>query len=130
MTMNDPLANAMSQILNAEKNAKSEATLRPSSKLLKRVLEIMKEEGYLGEYTEIEDGKGNQLKINLLGKINKCGVIKPRFALTLAEFEKFEKRFLPAQGFGILIISTSQGVITLDEAKKRKIGGKLLAYAY
>jgi small subunit ribosomal protein S8 len=130
MTMNDPLANAMSQILNAEKNAKAEATLRPSSKILKRVLEIMKDEGYVGEFTEIEDGKGNQLKISLLGKINKCGVIKPRFALTLEEFEKFEKRFLPAQGFGILIISTSQGVITLDEAKKRKIGGKLLAYAY
>jgi small subunit ribosomal protein S8 len=130
MSMNDPLANAMSQILNAERNAKAEAELKPSSKLLKRVLDIMKDEGYVGEYAEVEDGKGNVLKINLLGKINKCGVIKPRFALTMAEFEKFEKRFLPAQGFGILIISTSQGLLTLDEAKKRNIGGKLIAYAY
>ena len=46
------------------------------------------------------------------------------------EFEKFEKRFLPAQDFGILILTTNQGVMTHKEAKERKIGGRLLAYVY
>ena len=70
------------------------------------------------------------LKVNLIGKINNCGVIKPRFAIKSDEFEKFEKRFLLAKDFGIIIVSTNQGLITHREAKKKKIGGKLMAFCY
>ena len=45
-------------------------------------------------------------------------------------FEKFERRYLPAKGFGILIVSTSIGMMTNEEAKIKMIGGKLLAYVY
>ena len=71
--------------------------------------------------------KGGYLKINLLGSINAIGVIKPRFAVSVDEFEKFEKRFLPAQDMGIILVSTSKGIMTHTEAKN-KIGGKLFAY--
>ena len=79
---------------------------------------------------EIEDSKGNLLKINLLGKINKVNVIRPQFQIKLDEIEKFEKRYLPAKDFGVIIISTNKGLMTHTEAKEKQIGGKLIAYCY
>ena len=128
--LNDPLANALSNILNKENAKTKECLIKPSSKIIKEVLKIMKDNYYIGEFKEIEDSKGNMLSINLLNKINKCGVIKPRFSVKKDGYEKFEKRFLLAKEFGILIVSTPQGIMTNDEAKKKGIGGKLLAYCY
>ncbi|MBU2589716.1 MAG: 30S ribosomal protein S8 [Nanoarchaeota archaeon] len=130
MTMNDTLATAMSNIQNAEKIGRKEVIIRPYSKMAKKVLEIMQNHHYIGDFEIIEDGKGNFIKINLIGAINKCGVIKPRFSVKKDNFEKFEKRYLPAKDFGIIILSTSQGVLTLEEAKEKVIGGRLIAYIY
>ena len=130
MSLNDPLANMFSQVINCEKTGKEFCTIKPASKIMKKVLDIMREKMYVGSYEEIEDGKGGFLKINLLGKINKCGVIKPRFAVKIEGIEKFEKRFLPAKNFGILILSTNQGIMTNQEMMKKKIGGRLLGYCY
>ena len=70
------------------------------------------------------------LRNELKGNINKCGVIKPRHAVKKDEFEKFEKRYLPAKNFGILIVTTPKGIMTHYEAKELGIGGRLLAYMY
>ncbi|MBU3942166.1 MAG: 30S ribosomal protein S8 [Nanoarchaeota archaeon] len=128
--LNDPLANALSNILNKENARTKECLIKPSSKIIKEVLKIMKNNYYIGEFKEIEDSKGNMLSVQLLNKINKCGVVKPRFSVKKDGYEKFEKRFLPAKDFGILIVSTPNGIMTNDEAKKKGIGGKLLAYCY
>jgi small subunit ribosomal protein S8 len=68
--------------------------------------------------------------VKLLGRINRCGVIKPRFAAKVADLEKWEKRFLPARNFGVLIMSTSRGVMAHSDARSQSIGGQLLAYVY
>lgn len=128
--MNDPLANVLSHILNCEKQAKNECIVKPVSKLVVKVLTIMKDEGYIGDFEQIADARGGMIRVNLLGRINKCGVIKPRFAVTLDTYEKFEKRYLIAKDFGIIIVSTSQGVMTHIQAKEKSIGGKLIAYCY
>lgn len=130
MSSNDNLASVLSQIDNAQKVGMTTVTTSISSKLILRVLEIMKEEGYVGEVVEVKDAKGNYLKINLLGSLNKCGVIKPRFAIKFEDFEKFEKSFLPARGFGVLVVSTNKGLMTHDKAKEQNIGGKLISYCY
>jgi small subunit ribosomal protein S8 len=130
MALNDPLSNVLSSMVNYEKVGKKELGVKISSKLIKKVLDIMKENKYIGEYESIIDNRGEALKINLLGNINKCGVIKPRFAVKKDNYEKFEKRFLPAQGFGLLIVSTSQGIMLHEEAKEKGIGGKLIAFVY
>jgi small subunit ribosomal protein S8 len=65
-----------------------------------------------------------------LNNINGCGVIKPRHSVKKDDYEKFEKRFLPAKGFGILIVSTPKGIMTQEGAKKEDSGGKLLAFIY
>jgi len=116
--------------LNAEKIGKSDCIVQPFSKALKDLLTLMNEKGYLGSFEVIDDGRGKLIKINLIGKVNKCGVVKPRFSVKKDEYEKFEKRYLPAKGFGLLIVSTSKGIMTHDEAKEKKVGGKLIAYVY
>jgi len=94
------------------------------------VLRVMQEHGYVKEYEFVDDGRAGLFKVKLTGKINDCGVIRPRYAVGKDNIEKYEKRFLPASGFGVIIISTSQGVMSHYEAKERGIGGRLLAYVY
>jgi small subunit ribosomal protein S8 len=130
MSMNDTIANALSKIEIYDKLGRKLVDLTPSSKLLLGILKIMNELGYVGSLEEIDNKRGGIINLNLLNKINKCGVIKPRFSCDLNEFEKFEKRFLLAQGFGVLFVSTSQGLMTHVQAKEKKIGGKLIAYCY
>jgi len=128
--LNDPLANALSNILNQEKIGRKECFINPVSKTIKKVLEVFNSEGYLGTYNEIKDGKGNILQVNLLGNINNCNVIKPRFSIKANNFEKFEKKYLPAKNFGILVVSTPKGIMTHNHAKEIKTGGVLVAYCY
>lgn len=115
---------------NAEGVAKQEVVLNPSSKLLSGVLAILKEHMFVGEYEEVAVSGGKAMKVHLLGNINKCGVIKPRFSYEYVESEKVEQKYLPAKGFGVVIVSTSQGLMTLNDARSKKIGGRLVAYCY
>lgn len=128
--MNDPLASVLSHLFNCEKISRPESIIKPASILIVNVLNIVKKEGYIGDFNIIKDGKSGLIKINLLGNINRCGVIKPRFSFTIKELEKYEKRFLPSKDFGILIVSTSKGLMTHIQAKEKKIGGRLIAYVY
>jgi small subunit ribosomal protein S8 len=127
---NDPLANALSATLNYELAGKKEIIISPTSKLILEVLKILNAHQYVGAAEKITDARGGFIKLHLLGTINKCGVIKPRFSVGWQDFDKFEKRYLPAKGMGIIIISTNEGLMTLDEAREKKIGGKLIAYCY
>jgi len=128
--LNDPLANVLSYINNHEKLGRKEITVANNSKIIRKVLDILNTHNYVGQYVEIEDGKGKLLTINLLSTINKVGVIKPRFNVKNDDYEKFEKRFLPAKDFGIIIVSTSKGMMTHIEAKEQGLGGRLICYCY
>jgi small subunit ribosomal protein S8 len=126
----DPLADALSNIKNNERTGNLECIIKPSSKLIGKVLNVMQEHGYITEFEYIDDGRAGKFKVKLAGKINDCGVIRPRYPVGKNDFEKFEKRYLPARGFGILILTTPEGVMDHEEAKNRGIGGRLLAYVY
>ena len=125
----DTLADVLSTIKNAERVGKKEC-ITPASNLVKEVLKVMQKNGYIGNFEFIDDGRSGKFRIELKNKVNNCNVIKPRFSVKMDDFEKFEKRFLPARGFGILILSTNKGVISHEDAKKHRIGGKLLAYVF
>ncbi len=128
--LNDPLANALVAIKNAERVGKRECTIKPASKLIGRVLKLMQDYGYIEVFEWIDDGKAGMFKVILKGNINDCNVIKPRYSIKKNEFEKWESRYLPAENFGILIISTNKGIVSQYEAKKEGIGGRLLGYVY
>lgn len=129
MTQNDSLSSALSHILNCEKAKKKECIVKPSSSLIKKVLHIMKDHKYIGDFKEYS-GRGNYIKINLIERINKCGAIKPRFSIKKNQLEKYEKRYLPAKDFGVIILSTNKGLITHYEAKEKNHGGRLISYVY
>jgi small subunit ribosomal protein S8 len=126
----DTLNDAMSVIKNAEKVGKGECTVRPSSKLVGRVLKVMQESGYIRQFELVEDGRSRIFRVALSGHINNCGVIRPRYSVKVADLEKYEARYLPAQDFGVLILTTTKGVVTHMEAKEGGVGGKLLAFVY
>ncbi len=130
MVCNDPIANMLSKIENAEKIGRLEVTVFPVSKLIKEVLKLLVDSGYIGNTLEFESSKGNYMKVELLGNINKCGVIKPRHSVKKDDYDRFESRYLPAKDFGVLLVSTSQGLINHKLAKDKKLGGKLIAYCY
>jgi small subunit ribosomal protein S8 len=128
--LNDPLAAALSKILNAEKVGKKEVIISTSSTMIKQVLSLMNENGFIGSFEDLETEENKGIKVNLIGNINKCGVIKPRFSTKKNGFEKWEKRYLPAKDFGLIIVSTPKGIVTHNVAKEKQSGGKLLAYCY
>ncbi len=128
MTLNDTLSNALSTILQAEAIGRTSCVVQ-DSKLIRQVLSAMRDAGYIGSFEEVANERG-KLRVQLSGSINKCGVIKPRYNMKLPEFEKFEKRYLPAKNMGIIMVSTSQGITTHRMAKEKKSGGRLIAYCY
>lgn len=130
MVLLDPLADALSVIINAETVGKKYCIVKPASKIIGNVLNIMKINGYLKSYELFNDGKAGIYKISLSGSINECGAVKPRYSVSTQDFEKWEKRYLPAKNYGLLIITTSKGVISHSEALEQHIGGQLLAYVY
>ncbi len=130
MTRLDPLADAMSTLTNASRVGKRETVINIASKLIGKVLRILQEEGYIEEFEYIDDGRAGKYKVRLRGRINKAGVIKPRFSVKKDEFLYWEKMYLPAENVGVIIVSTNQGIMSHREAKRRGIGGVLLAYCY
>ncbi|HYD03497.1 MAG TPA: 30S ribosomal protein S8 [Alphaproteobacteria bacterium] len=128
--LNNPLANVLSYINNHEKLGRKEILVGNNSKFIRQVLTLLNENGYVGEFVEIDDGKGKLLSIQLVGAVNKIGVITPRFNVQKDNYEKFEKRYLPAKDFGVMIVSTSKGLMTHIQAKEQGLGGKLICYCY
>ena len=124
------LANLFATIYNNEMRNKSECLIIPASKLAQEVLRVVQKYGYIGEFEFIDDGRAGKLRVQLLGRIHKCGVIKPRSPVKKDEFYYWERKYLPAYGVGILIVTTNQGVMSHIEAKKKGIGGRLLGYVY
>jgi small subunit ribosomal protein S8 len=126
----DTLANGLTTVINNEMRNKRECIISPASRLLGRVLRIMQLNGYIGEFEFIDDGRAGKFKVQLLGRINKCGAIRPRFSVKMDKFEEWEKKFLPSRDVGLLVISSANGVLSHKEAKEKRIGGKLLAFIY
>jgi len=128
--MMDTLSNGLTTIMNNEMRNKRDCVISPASKLLGRVLRVLQLSGYIGEFEFIEDGRAGKFKVQLLGRVNKCGAIKPRYSVSADGFEDWEKTYLPAREMGILVVSTPFGVISHKEAKGKNVGGRLLAFVF
>ena len=130
MTRQNIIADAMSAMKNAGDAGRLTVTVEPASQLFGAMLGIMQENGYINGFEYIDDGRGGQFTIQLTGRINKCGAISPRFAVKTEDMESWETRYLPAKGFGILMRTTSQGVMSHEQARMAGIGGQLIGYVY
>ncbi len=127
--MVDSIADAINTIKTNERIGRKECTLH-STKMIRAILDVMKRESYIGNYAEFMDGKIPRLKVQLSNRINAIGVIKPRYSVKMTDIQKYEMRYIPSRDFGILILSTSKGMLTNKQAKEQSVGGRLVAFVY
>ena len=123
----DTVADALNMIRNAKKAGKEIVEIKRISNLFIEVLKIMKQKDAIKKYKINPKDKSVEVT---LGDLTECKAIKPRFTVEKTEIEKYRRRYLPARGLGIVLISTNKGLITHEEATEEGIGGCLIAYFY
>ncbi|PVV02075.1 hypothetical protein BB560_003482 [Smittium megazygosporum] len=124
------LNDCLRSINNAEKRGKRQVLVRPSSKVIVKFLCLMQKHGYIGEFEEIDDHRSGKIVIQLRGRINKTGVISPRFSIKVSEIEKWINDLLPSRQFGYLVLTTSDGIMDHEEARRKHVGGNILGFFY
>ncbi len=127
--MTDHLADALNTIKTHEIVGQNICTVK-ATKLIGEILKVLKDNKYLKDFKIIDDGRGGWYEVHLDGRINDCGVIKPRMPVKRYDWSKKEQEFIPGFGVGLLIVSTPRGIMTNSEAEKEHTGGRLLAYVY
>src|SRR5574341_2585514 len=86
------LSNMFTTIYNNETRRKRECIILPASKFSSEVLRVMQKNRYIGEFEQIDDGRAGKFHVQLLAKINKCGIITPRFSVKKdAYFDRSEE---------------------------------------
>ena len=124
------LRDCLNNIINAEKRGKKQVLVRPSSKVVVKFLQVMQKHGYVGEFEIIDDHRAGKIVLDLTGRLNKCGVISPRFDVTLPDIEQQSSNILPSRQFGHLVLSTPYGIMDHAEAKRKNTGGKLVGFFF
>lgn len=122
----DIVADTLNQMMNAKKAGKESIVITRSSKFLQSVLAMGKVRGYIKSYKAKDKG----LEIEFGDKFNACKAVKPRYIVKTKDIQKYVNRYLPARDMGIVIVSTSQGLMTHQAAQDKKIGGSVIAYFY
>ena len=132
MQITDTIADLLTRIRNATA-AKHDSVEIPASNLKKSICQILEDEGYIKNFTVIEDGKQGIIKVTLkylegkrpvitgLRRVSKPGL---RIYSSCADMPKVRK------GLGIAIVSTSKGIVTDKKARELNVGGEVLAYIW
>jgi len=124
----DPIADLLTRIRNASL-AKHEITLIPSSKVKKEILKVMKDKKLIEDFNEANSEKNRKvLTVKLVPgkKVSLKRISKPGQRI----YKKSDELFPVLRGYGFSIISTSQGIMTGEEARKKSIGGELICEAH
>ena len=127
--MPNTIADACCALKNAERARKKEVVISPASKVLQQILRIFQRHAYIGEFERYDDGRQGKFKIALLGKINECTGLM-RLNYKISQYEMLERKLLPAPGLGLIILTTNQGIMTMNEAEEKQLGGHALCYIY
>lgn len=131
MNLNDPVGDLITRIRNAQLRGRSKLT-SPASTLRVRVLNVLKDEGYIRDFREIEDGGHKEIEVELkyfegapaIHEIQR--VSKPGRRV----YSSIKDLRLVRNGLGISIISTPKGVMSDNAARQANVGGEILCEVY
>ncbi|XP_037754552.1 40S ribosomal protein S15a-like, partial [Chelonia mydas] len=118
------LADALNSINDAEKHGKHQVLIILCSKIIIRFLTVMMKHGYIDEFEIIDDHRAGKILVHLTGRLNKCGVISPRFDVQLKDLDKWQNNLLPSCQFGYIVLTISAGIMDHEEARRKHTGGK------
>jgi len=132
MGMTDPIADLLSRIRNAQ-GARHDIVSIPASKLKKSVLDILKYEGFIADYTVDESGPQGSLSVYLKYDKDVKPIILGLKRISRPGCRSYVKSTDVPQvlgGLGIAILSTSRGVVSDREARRLNVGGEVMAYVW
>jgi small subunit ribosomal protein S8 len=131
MSLVDPIADYLTRVRNAIR-AKKKFVEMPSSNMKVKISELLKENNFVKDYNVVEDDKQNILRVHLQyvdGQSSISG-LKRVSKQGLRQFVGKDDIPRVLNGLGIAIISTSQGLITNQQAKKEQIGGEVICHIW
>ena len=111
MVRMDSLADTLRCINNAKKRSNLQMMLRPCSKVIIRFLTVIMKHNYIGGFEVVDDHHAGKTVVNLTGRLNKCGVISPRFDIDSNDIEKWTNNLLPSRQFEKVVLTTSGGIM-------------------
>lgn len=132
MAMTDPIADMLTRVRNANSVFHEKVEI-PGSKIKKAIAEVLKEEGFIKDYTFTEDNKQGIITIKLKYGPNREKVISGLKRISKPGLRQYAKHAeLPRVlgGLGIAIISTSKGIMSDKDARKKGLGGEVIAYVW
>merc|ERR1711924_350881 len=110
------LRDCLNNVVNAEKRGKRQVLIRPNSKVVIKFLQVMQKHGYIGDCEIVDDHRAGKVVVDLVGRLNKCGVISPRFDVSLGDINQLASNLLPSRQFGHLVMTTPYGIMDHEEA--------------
>ena len=132
MQITDTIADLLTRIRNAN-SAKHDSVEIPASNLKKSICQILVDEGYVKNFTVIEDGKQGVIRITLKYTDSRSPVITGLRRVSkpgLRIYSSCEDMPKVRKGLGIAIVSTSKGIMTDKKARELNVGGEVLAFVW
>ena len=132
MQITDSIADMLTRIRNAN-SAKHDTVQIPASNIKKAIAQILVDEGYVKSFKVIEDGKQGVIEIALKYGPNKSQVITGLRRVSkpgLRIYSNCDDMPRVQNGLGIVILSTSKGIMTDKDARKANVGGEVLAFIW
>ena len=139
MAMTDPIADMLTRLRNANSVLHEKVEI-PGSKIKKAIAAVLKEEGFIKDYTFTEDNKQGIIKVTMKYGADKLkyGPAKEKVITGikriskpgLRQYSKCAELPRVLGGLGIAIISTSQGIMSDKQARKAGLGGEVIAYVW
>ena len=132
MSMSDPIADMFTRIRNGAA-ARHEVVRVPASNVKRNIAKVLHDEGFIAGFSEEEDGPASYLNLRLTYAENRQAVLTGIRRVSRPGLRVYaNQREIPRVfgGLGVAIMSTSQGVMSGQEAWRRKIGGEVLCYVW
>jgi small subunit ribosomal protein S8 len=132
MNVSDPIADMLTRVRNASRARHTEVVV-PASRTKREIARILKEEGFIADVREERDGPTQLLRIQLKYVDGKVSVVSGLKRISKPGLRVYaQKTEIPRVlgGLGIVIVSTSKGIMTGAQAKQAALGGEILAYVW